>query len=66
MGRIQDFAPQHIANVAWAMAKMSVSSPEQFEAFARPAWEAQQQFKPQEVCNLLWAFAATTVHVRDA
>ncbi|CAE7856492.1 unnamed protein product [Symbiodinium necroappetens] len=66
MSRVQDLAPQHIANVVWAMAKMSASSAEQCGAFARPAWEAQQQFKPQEACNLLWAFAATTVHVRDA
>ncbi|CAE7875178.1 unnamed protein product, partial [Symbiodinium microadriaticum] len=66
MSRVQDLAPQHIANVVWAMAKMSASSAERCEAFARPAWEAQQQFKPQEACNLLWAFAATTVHVRDA
>ncbi|CAJ1455512.1 unnamed protein product [Effrenium voratum] len=59
--RLPELQPQHLANVAWAMAKLTAGS---HSAYARAS--LQHQFKPQEACNLLWAFATASVDVGEA
>ncbi|WP_163373152.1 RAP domain-containing protein, partial [Endozoicomonas acroporae] len=58
------FIPQHIANLLWAMAKLvdngQEQTPELNEAVAAllPRVNAQKdQFNPQDIANLLWAMA---------
>ncbi len=49
---------QHLANVAWALAKLgSRPSSEWLGAFEEAAFRALPQFKPQELTNTLWALA---------
>eukprot|EP00913_Durusdinium_trenchii_P030038 g28149.t1 len=51
--RVAELAPQHLANIAWACAKVQLSEEDLYIPLARASW--QKSFKPQEACNLLWA-----------
>ena len=54
----EEFIPQSVANVLWALATMGAKAdPRLLEAMQRCATAQAGKFKPQNVANLLWALA---------
>jgi RAP domain len=65
LGCLDEFAPQGLSNVAWAIATLNCqrplpplsSSSSLLNAIAQTAQVRMDQFNPQELSNLIWAFA---------
>lgn len=55
--KLGEFAPQGLANMAWAFAASGHAAPALFDALSNEATPRLAEFKPQELCNLAWAFA---------
>ena len=55
--RLGEFAPQGLANLAWAFAAGGQPAPALFDALAAEATPRLAEFKPQELASLAWSFA---------
>jgi len=55
------FNPQHLANTAWAYAKLTKRDARLFEAIAQAAEPILDNFKPQEISNMTYAFAKVSL-----
>ena len=65
LGKMSEFKPQGLANMAWAWATAGRAAPVVFDAIAAAAALCVRDFKPQEVANTVWAFA-TAGHAAPA
>jgi len=64
--KLQDGEPRHIAQLAWASARLNLRGeyvPSLFDAISAEALEKIRDFKPQELANTAWAFA--TLGIKD-
>ena len=55
---LNDFQPQNLSNIAWALATVKHSDHRLFAALAREAGQHLHEFKAQALANTAWAFAA--------
>ncbi|KAJ1459921.1 hypothetical protein M885DRAFT_36163 [Pelagophyceae sp. CCMP2097] len=56
--RLGDFAPRHLAHVAWAFSTARVDAPQLFDALAAAASRKMVDFEPKDVASLAWSFSA--------
>lgn len=54
---VQDFGPQEVANVSWALAVETVDDPQLRDELALGVQRCMYEFKRKELVNTLWAFA---------
>ena len=64
---LREFSPQALANVLWALAKLSYPHERLFSAFGNHIIDSYRlrEFKPQEIANVVWAMQCVKlVHSR--
>ncbi|CAL1162687.1 unnamed protein product [Cladocopium goreaui] len=54
---VQDFGPQEVANVSWALAVETIDDPQLRDELALGVQRCMYEFKRKELVNTLWAFA---------
>jgi hypothetical protein len=57
LAQTQDFSPQEIADMAWALAKLRFCHKELLLALAQEAIKKNADLAPQDIAHTVWAFA---------
>lgn len=63
--KLQDFKPQHLANIAWSFATLGIYNETLFLRISHQIKQKLKDFTPQNLSNTVWAFAALGIHSEE-